>query len=83
MDKTLKILTHPDGKRRVLIVQRENGQYGFEEHHLVRVYDKILYPDRSEMMWAPPLNESSFCICDSPEAAEREARDRIGWLQSS
>ncbi len=82
MNQVLKVLTHPDGKRRVLIVQRANGLFGFEEQHLVRVYDEKLYPDRNEMVWSPSLDRCSFPICDNPEMAEREARGRIAWLNN-
>ena len=81
-DTVLKTLIHSDGKRRVLIVQRDNGLFGFEEEQLVRVYDEKLYPDWDEMVWAPPRGLVSFGIFDSPKAAEREARDQIAWLRT-
>jgi hypothetical protein len=81
-DTVLKTLTHLDGKRRVVIVQRDNGLFGFEEEHLVRVYDEQTYPDWDEMVWSPPPHRVSFGIFDSPATAEREARDRIAWLRT-
>ena len=81
-DRVLKTLLHPDGKLHVLIIQRDNGLFGFEEEQLVRVYDEKLYPDCDEMVWAPSRQRSSFGIFDSPETAEREARNRIPWLRT-
>ena len=34
MERIVRTFEHPDGKRRVLIVQRENGTFGYEQEKL-------------------------------------------------
>lgn len=72
MDVVLKVLTHSDGRRRVSIVRRTNGWFGFEEEEFSE--------DPLEMCWLPSAAES-FAIFDAAETAEREARNRIEWLR--
>ena len=67
----LHTFTDQSGKRRVLIVQRDNGAYGFEEEHWS---DEPL-----EHCWIRQ-GQYPFSICDSEETALREAVGRIGWL---
>jgi len=81
MDTIVKAVTHSDSKRRALIVRRDHGRFGFEEQQLVMVYDEEFYPDWNEMIWAPVPKKPSFAICDTPEAAERDARGRVAWLR--
>ena len=68
---TIRILRHPDGKRRVLIVDRGGGRYGYEEEYFS---DEPL-----EMAWLS-LPQRPLTICDSPELPEREARGAVAWL---
>lgn len=79
MERVLRELRHPDGKRRVLIIQRENGFFGYEEETLEYVYDGEMRMLCRDMYWVRP-SQNPFSICDTPEAAEREARGRILWL---
>ena len=69
--RVLKTIGHPDGKRRVLIVRRDNGMFGFEE--------EAFSEEPFENCWLP-CGEDTFALCESEETAEREARGRIPWL---
>jgi len=73
MAAVMRVLMHPDGKRRVLIVDRGGGRFGYEEE---RFSDE---PD--ELCWLPQ-RQFPLCVCDSPETAEREARAAVGWLMA-
>jgi hypothetical protein len=75
--RLVKTLTHPDGLRRVHIVERTSGQFGYEVEECVRVYEDPSYPD--EKCWVPN-GQYPLSICDSAETAEREARGRVAWL---
>ncbi|MFZ6183680.1 hypothetical protein [Nannocystis pusilla] len=67
----LRAFTHPDGKRRVLLVEHGPGRFGFDEERLSDVPE--------EQCWIP-FGRYAFNICDSLETAEREARGRVEWL---
>lgn len=71
MCEALRVFLHPDGKRRVLIVERGPGLYGFEVEHFS--------DDPFEMCWIP-FGRYSYSLCDSIETAEREAFGRVEWL---
>jgi hypothetical protein len=66
------ILYDSTGKRRVRIVHRGSGRYGYDEE---RFSDEPL-----EMCWVP-IPQMPLVVCDSPEAAERDARGQIPWLR--
>jgi hypothetical protein len=69
----IKILTHKDGQRRVLIFGRD-GHFSFAEEELV----SDCY---GEPCWVPVAHgRTSRPICDTEETAEREARARVHWL---
>jgi hypothetical protein len=70
-DRVIKTIAHPNGIRRVLIIQRSNGSYGFEEERFSA--------EPEEHTWLP-FGRRSYSICDSEDAAVREACGRIGWL---
>jgi hypothetical protein len=70
-DTVLRTIVDSTGKRRVLIVRRDNGAYGFEEE---RWSD-----DPLEHCWTPS-GKYSFSICATEEIAMREAAGRVGWL---
>jgi hypothetical protein len=73
VSKVLKTILRADGKRRVLIVQRDDGRYSFkEETGFDSPYGKH---------WAalPPR----ATICDTMEHAESEAYATIDWLISN
>ncbi len=56
-------------KRRVIIFQRNDGSFGFDEEHFS---DEPL-----EMAWLQAGYDSR---CDTAERALGEARGRVGWL---
>ena len=70
-EQVLHTLVDASEKRRVLIVRRDNGAYGFEEEHWS---DEPL-----ELCWIRH-GQYPFSICDSEETALREAHGRIAWL---
>jgi hypothetical protein len=70
MGATIKTISHPDGKRRVLIERLDNGSFTFTEEKY--------WDDPLEHSWLPAGRSNS--LCDSAETAEREARGRITWL---
>lgn len=73
LDETVvKAMPSPDGARRVLIVQRPNGLYGFEEEYFS--------DEPREQCWLRG-GQYPFSLCDTPQTAEREARGRIDWLK--
>jgi len=71
LNTVVRILSEDSGLRRVLIVRRENDTFGFEEEHWS---DEPL-----EQCWIQ-RGHYSISICDSEEAAIREAHNRISWL---
>lgn len=70
-DTLLNTITDGNGSRRVLIVRRRNGTFGFEEERWSS--------DPQEQCWIP-LPQNPICLCDSEERALREARGRVSWL---
>jgi hypothetical protein len=58
-------------KRRVVVLRRDNGSFGFEEE---RFSDEPL-----EMAWIP-FGRYSVSLCDTAERALAEARSRVQWL---
>jgi len=72
--RLIKTIVRPDGKRRVLIYERSDGDFEFEEQKFS--------DDPLEMSWMP-ISRRRKSTCDSAETAEREARDRIEWLRTS
>ncbi len=67
-------LLSKDGTRKVEIFERDNGTYGFE---VLKFSD-----DPKEMCWMP-YGRFSKCFASSADIAEREARERIEWLESN
>jgi hypothetical protein len=67
--KTLETIYDASRKRRVIIFQRDDGSFGFDEE---RFSDEPL-----EMAWLPYDRD---CRCDSVERALSEARGRVPWL---
>ena len=68
---TAKEFVSADGKRRVVIFQREDGRFSFRE-------DMRLESTRSEA-WGPLWTPSP--VCGTEEAAEKAARVAIAWLR--
>jgi hypothetical protein len=77
-ERVLKTLSHPDGQRRVLIVQRTNGLYGYEIEEFRREQTEFR---REPLEYWMRFGQVPFSIFDSVETAEREARDRVPWLR--
>lgn len=69
--QTLRTLTGLDPRRRVVIFERPDGSFGFEEQRF----------GAAEQAWFPG-GRYSHSICDSADAAEREARQRVTWLDA-
>lgn len=74
MDTVLKTLISPAGKRRVLILRRVNGSFGYEE--------EFWSDEPLEQCWCS-YPSSPYVICDSAETAEREAIANTGWLKAT
>lgn len=68
--EVVKTIVRADGKRRVLIIRRRDGLYGFRE--------EAGYEGDQGKYWAPLPGWAS--ICDGAESAEREARATVSWL---
>jgi hypothetical protein len=71
--KILKTILRADGKRRVLILQRDDGLYGFRE--------ESGYDSPQGKRWAALAPHAT--ICDTIDHAENEARSSIDWLISN
>jgi hypothetical protein len=67
--KTIQTIYNDSRKRRVIIFQRGDGSFGFDEEHFA---DEPL-----EMAWLPAGYDSH---CDTAERALLEARGRVAWL---
>jgi len=76
----LKAIFDPAGKRRVLIVQRPDGLFSYEEEELISVYDAELAERLQDYqtVWCPVGH--GLTLCESQEVAEREARGAVAWL---
>ena len=68
--KPVQTIYDDSKKRRVVIFQRDDGSFGFEEQ---RFSDEPL-----EMAWIPFGRRD--CHCDTVERALVEVRGRIDWL---
>lgn len=83
-DLVLKTIESPDGKERVLIVQRPDNSYSYRRQWLHNA--ERIDPDsptgteyKMEGEWGPPGPYSG--IYDSTETAENEACGRVPWLK--
>jgi len=63
---------HPDGKRRVDIIHRQDGMFGFEEW-------KFSAAER-ENCWIPEKKDTAT-LTDSFDRALYEAQGRIAWMK--
>lgn len=72
-ERVVDILSHPSGKLRVIIFQRDDGSFGFE--------DQKFSDEPLELSWIP-RGRYSVSFCDSAERATAEARGRVDWLAS-
>jgi hypothetical protein len=80
MRRVLKTLIHRSGRRRVLIVERATGRFGYEEEELKSVYDDELAKRVGQRAAWFALPQNPLTICNSPEDADREARGNVDWL---
>lgn len=67
----LQVLYDSTKKRRIVIFQRPNGSYGFEEQRFSG--------DALEMAWIPQ-GKHATSVCASVELALAEARGRVAWM---
>jgi hypothetical protein len=72
MLKTIRICYDSSGKKRVLIIRRDDGFYTFQEEHFS--------DDPFEMCWIVKTSNRSLSICETMETALTEAMGRIHWL---
>ena len=73
-ETVLRTIVDPPGKQRVLIVRRENGNFGWEVEH---------WSDEPfEFCWIR-RRQYPFSICSSEEIALREALGRVEWLAAA
>lgn len=72
MKSTIKEILSVDETRKVVIVRRDDGTFGFEALRFSN--------DPLEICWIP-TGRFSECITDSVESAECEARGRVEWLR--
>jgi hypothetical protein len=70
-DTTLRTIYSIDGKRRVRIVQRDNGHFSFDEEYFS--------DEPNEQCWLP-YSYSRGSYADSEDIAIREACSRVDWL---
>jgi len=69
MDEIKETFTKQDGSRKVVIFQRSNATFGFEE----------LKFGREEGAWYP-IGNYSIAIVDTLDNAIKEANSRVAWL---
>jgi len=67
--KTIQTIYSDCRKRRVIIFQREDGSFGFDEEHFSE--------EPLEVAWLQAGYDSH---CDTAERAMVEAHGRVGWL---
>jgi hypothetical protein len=67
----IKTIERADGQRRILIIQRSDGNFGFIEE--LRVHSL-----KDQERWTKLFSHST--ICETADIAEREARGAIDWL---
>ena len=71
----MEVLLSSDGKRRIQIVQRADGYFGFNEQYWYRsIYEGEILSEG----WAALGGPAS--ICETMEIALREARATYPWL---
>lgn len=75
--KIVRTVVEPDGWRRVHIIARHDGHFGYAEERFYS-YDPDNDPEAGH--WVQVSSSSS--VCDSPETAWREARAAIHWLRA-
>ena len=71
--RIVETLVHAGGTLRVIILQRDDGSFGFE--------DEKFSDDPREQCWIT-RGRYSESFCDSAERAVEEARGRVDWLTS-
>ena len=70
-DTTLRAIYSIDGKRRVLVVKRDNGYFSFDEEYFS--------DEPNEKCWLA-YGYSRGSYSDSEDIAIREACSRVDWL---
>jgi hypothetical protein len=70
----VRTIVDPSGKRRLHIIARADGHFGYAEERFA------IDPDERHGVWLP-VQGAPVSICDSLETAERQARASIVWLR--
>jgi len=80
MVRELKILVSPDNTRRVVLFERGDGLFGYEEERQVQVYHDELAERLNDYStaWVPVGNVAT--IFDTLDAAERDAKLSFPWI---
>jgi len=80
MKRTLKIETDPSGTRRIVIFERSDGLFGYEEERQVQAYDGELAERLNDYRttWMPMTRGTS--VFDTFEAAKRDAKLSFSWI---
>jgi len=79
IEARLKTIYHPSYERRLVIVRRTDGVYGYIE-------EEYIADDPLGAGWyamSPYWPDRIEALCGSEEIAEREARGRVQWLKST
>jgi hypothetical protein len=66
----VRVIRHPDGFRRVVVFQRRDGTFDFEEE---RFWEE-------ENSWAP-LKKETATVVDTLDRALEEVKGRIAWVK--
>lgn len=72
--RIVKEILDATGKRKVEIVQRADGSFGFSAW--------VFSDDPFEMCWIPS-GRYSECFAPDADRAESEARGRVDWLRQA
>jgi hypothetical protein len=69
-EDAVKVIHHPDGNRRVIIFQRRDGTFDFEEERFWEEEDS----------WAP-LRKETATVTDTLDRALEEVKGRVAWVK--
>jgi hypothetical protein len=80
MVRELKILVSPDNTRRVVIFERGDGLFGYEEERQVQVYHDELAERLNDYSTAWVSVGNVAIVFDTLDAAERDAKLSFPWI---
>jgi hypothetical protein len=80
VSEILKTILAPDGGRRLVIYQRTDGLFTYEEEELMPHYEPELAKllNDNSKFWVPVSRGRT--LCNSEHDAEQEARGSVSWL---